>query len=420
VKIKGTEKIDFKKDVYIYQEDFNPVAVQENKKGNIEIDVSDIFENHQKWKWGIKTKKYYSAILTAIAFKKPSLNMTVPNVLISIESKDELHYITAVVFDENESEALNNAFKFKTDNRDLIVFEISAEYKKYPIKAEKDDLLNLIADIHREIKEVKEITAKTFEETKKHGELSGVILNEIKNIKDMMSKTIPYLVQKVEELEKKISSNSDSYQVELLDEKGVYVNGEKIYLELLGQVFDYLEPDVKSFLSFYGFRTKELSNIKQKLHQTAKDKFLQGENTISFQEAVKISGMTTKNRNSWRIILQIKDETFKEAVKVLKRTTNINAGRIEELFRKAIEQNISEGKNAVSLEDLEKFANEEEVKSLKNLKENVSSILKGKKDFDVGNKAVVVADGENKDLVLHALTLEVKRRTGKKLTIRGV
>ena len=410
--ITGLSEIEKDGDFYLVRKEGSSViALMEKKNGIEKVDVSEFFESAERWKWGIKTENWYGVFLTAIRFKAGHLVLDVENVIVSIKKRGDIVYINAIVFGRTEEKAIEDAQRFKLDNREYIAFEMSNEYYEFPLKG---NIESIFENINKALEEIKERAQETVEKTQKVFDQSELILREIREIKEKLN-ILPVLEERI----KKLEGNREDFSVQVISEKGVYIDGEKVYVNLLGEIFDYLKVDTRNFLSFFGLPSSLLNRIDKKLQETAKAKYLEGKREITWEEAEFIAERPVKKKSNWRIVLEFKDKNFKKLISILRSKLKIGESRLEELLHKAIERAIGERRDKVFLHDLIEVANEKEKELFRQLTESIQEIMiGGKKDFELKDKAVIVAEEGIADLLLYAIALEVERRTGKGMEVK--
>ena len=363
--VKGRENINLEKDgyIYIFQKDYNQIKFQEDEEGELAIDVSDIFKNARKWKWGIYTDKYYSVLLSAFVFKIPKLIINVPNALISIKKDQEFISINALIFAKDKELAFRYANEFKISNRESIAFEFIPQYYEKPLKVEPKDIFSLLETIEKDIKEIKETTKHLEKKTQS-------ISFDTRLIKQYMEKfeakfhVFEEKLQKIAIDIKTIKDNTSFSKHKVSeDENTIYI---------VGSVFNYLKIDD----SFYKtFRIKNISNEqKEKIHELVKEKYFKGEKYITGEELKAIGIKTVDDSKSWRIVLSLKEEHLNVAVNIFSSLLKEKSEEIEKAFRDALVEAVNK-RRELSIEDIEERLSESARKSLKEIKDK----FKGKK-----------------------------------------
>ena len=417
VGIKVDKIKDFRDgDYYIVKKGEDTKVLLEAERREVVVDVSEFFESAEKWKWGIKTEKWHGVFLIGIGYKRGRLVLNVENVVIGIKKRGEEINISAVVFGKSEEEAIKNAQSFKLANRESIAFEMSNEYYEYPLKG---DIGEILSSIDRKLEEIKE-------KSEEISATSDLILQHVKQIEEKLQ-VLPVLEERVKKIEEKIDSkqwivdrgkDEDKVEVHFISEKGVYIDGEKVHINLLGKVFDYLRADTKSFLTFFGLPSSIYNEVDRKLQEEAKRKYLEGERYISWEEAELLAEKPVKRKENWRIVLEYKDRTFKKLINILRSKLRIKEERLEEIVSLAIEKAIKERREVVLFKDMLEIADEREKNQLKEIAKELSDVMRGgKKEYEMKGKAIVVADEEYEELLLYAITLEVERK-GKRIEVR--
>ena len=417
VGIKVDKMKDFRDgDYYIVKKGEETKALLESERREVVVDVSEFFKDAEKWRWGIKTEKWHGVFLIGIGYKGGGLVINVENVVIGIKKRGEEINVSAVVFGKSEEEAIKNAQTFKLANRESIAFEMSNEYYEYPLKG---DIGKILSSIDRKLEAIKE-------KSEEISAASDLILQHVKRIEEKLQ-VLPVLEERIKKIEEKVDSkqwivdsgkDEDKVEVHFISEKGVYIDGEKVHINLLGKVFDYLKADTKSFLSFFMLPSSIYNEVDKKLQEEAKRKYLEGERYISWEEAEALAEKPVKRKENWRIVLEYKDRTFKRLINILRSKLRIKEERLEEIVSLAIEKAIKERREVVLFKDMLDVADEREKNQLKEIAKELSDVMRGgKKEYEMKGKAVVVADEEYEELLLYAITLEVERK-GKRIEVR--
>lgn len=413
--LKGRKEIniDIDSTIYLFQKDFKLLQLQEDEAGEVQIDLTDFFEGQTRWKWGVKNKKYAGVFLTAFSFKMPFFKLTVPNLLISIKRKDGYSFINVLVFGRDEDSAFAYASKFKRDNREYIAFEFSNEYREYRMKVSAQELLTLL-EMHKEIKEIKQNTEEIKEKTQI---IDSNVSNLEKDIEEI-KQTIKHLVDDVKQIKENIATgyvytgnrDSDKVNVYMIKEDGVYSDGEKLYLQVLGSVFDYVDINIDSFANTFGVKDIDAVHIF-KLKDLIKKKYVLKEKKITADE-VKNIGIQVKKDTEWEISLILKNDKIKQIITLFETYFRSQKTVLEKAFRQAIAKAI-ELRTELSAELFEEFLPERE----KALFDKIKKVAFGTKRREIGSEVYIKASKEISDILLYATILEIERQN-KKLEIK--
>lgn len=406
--LKARKQINFNipNPVYIIQKDYEPLIVQEDEESpDMEIDFSPYFLNAKKWTWGIRTTRYAGVFLTAFSIKKPYINLSVPDLILSIKRTGEGVYINCLVFGTDEKSAFTYASKFKKDNKDFISFEFSNEYRELRITATLEDLLSLI-ELRKEIKNIREDTQQIKERTGLIQEDILVLNNELREIKD----TISLLTKDISEIKQALSKpvvnrkeddNGNKVSVYLIKEDGVYSDGDKIYLNVLGSVFDYLEPNFDSFCNTFSLKINDEDRIK--ILDLVKKKYFLKERNITAEELRQL-GINPKKDTSWEITLIVKDDKMRKILSLLEKYFKTSITVLEKSFKEALQKAV-DLKTELSLELFEEFLPTRE----KGYMDKIKKIVAGK-DKQMGREVYIKGSSDVLDILLYAVALEIERQ----------
>ena len=407
--IKGRPDIDIEKDgqIYIYKKGGKLVKLQEDEKeGNIEIDVSDIFENATKWQWGIRTDKYWGVLLTAISFKVPNIILNVPNILVSIKKDKDLASINALVFAEDKDIAFKYANEFRRENRETVFFELSPDYYENYISISPSSLLDILTTLDEKVEQIKEDTKQVKDKTTQISEDTSQIKDAIEHLRKEFEEFRKEFFQFAEKV--KTEEDTDKIIVRKINTKdgGIYdVEGNKVKVDILGDIFDYLDIDEKSF--YLHFKVSLDKDQKDKVVELVKDKFYKGQSFLTKEDLSQL-GIKAGTDKEWRIHLKIKDKQLKNVVSLL---SGYFKGKdsLEKAIKQAINDAISRKTN-LSFELIAKYLNEDERKIL----QKVAKVLEGTKELD---KNVFLISDQMQDLLLKGVILQAEKQ-GKKVIIK--
>ncbi len=414
MQIKGREGINIERDgyIYIFQKDFNQIKLQEDEKGDIAVDVSDIFKNAKKWKWGIYTDKYYSALLSAFAFKIPRLVINAPNALISIKKDKEFVSINALIFAKDKDLAFEYANQFRKANREYVAFEFAPDYHENLMSVKEEDIHLLLSDIVQEIKEIKETTSRLERRTNALSFDTQFIKEYMERFEDkfkLLQDNITKLQKDVKDIKEKIEpekTQKDVVIVNKIKDEGVYSqDGEKIYLDIVGSVFDYLDID-KSFYSTFRVRNID-DKLKHRLKQLIKEKYFKDDKYITGEELKSIGFKGIDETKKWRISFVIKERTLKEAVSIFSSVLPASKEEMEKAFKEMLKEAVK-SKKEISVSDIEKRLSEKSKKVFNKLREK----FKGKK-VDIEGNLFVYANNDVEKLMLFAIVLDAERNKRK-------
>ena len=447
LKISGTKNIKFGNDVYLLKKGNNFVVLEEAPDGEIEVDFSEFFENYQRWDFGIKTERWYSVFVNAIAFKIPHLVWEEDtNFLLSISPKKDGRFaISGIVFAPKPEEAIDKAFEFKKLNREYIAFEVAPRPSTYPLKISKADLNILLSQILKELKEIKEIATLTYEETKevkdisvKSVEIGAKILDEILSLKNAVLPAIEQLNRKAETLEVKVQlleqkvenlpattvqlpstekkTASNEIEVIVVSDRPVSEGGFPVALpNPLEEVVEFLEPKIEAFASFYRIDPDLAFEKEEELRKLIRRKYLKGETTLSYEEVKTLLGIDPPVKKSWRIVLTIKEKPLKQLIKAVRETlSTVPLFEVEKAIKCAFKHAISKGSKVITAEDLKKCFAPKFHPKIDKLFQKLELLKEG----EPPNNRVFIPEKQN-SLLLLALDLEAKKK-GKKLVIKEV
>ena len=419
--VKGRKQINPERDGYIYilQKDFNQIKLQEDEDGEVVVDVNDIFEGARKWKWGIYTDKYYSVLLSAFAFKIPKLVLNIPNILISIKKDKEFVSINALVFAEDKELAFEYANKFRIANRKNIAFEFAPEYYERPLDISLENILYLLSSIVRDIEEIKETTRNLEQKTEyisfdtqvikqymeKFEDKFKVFEEKLQNIETDIKELKEKLPNQQQPEESKVKEDDNTVYIHKIKDDGVYKDGEKVYLNLVGSVFNYLELD-KSF--YRAFRIKDIDpEIKEKIHDLVKQKYFSDEKYITGKELKQLGLKRVDDSRSWRIVLSTKEERLKEAVEIFSSVLKEDKEAIEKAFLEALAE-VASSKREISIEDIEKRLPDKAKEKLRQLRDK----FKGK-EIDLKGDIYIKTNDEIEKLIIFAIVLDAEKNKRK-------
>jgi len=443
ITVYGTTKIRFKNDVYLLKRGKELKVFEEvsdPEEAEITEDFSEFFENYQKWKLGIKTEKWTMVFVTAINFKFPHLVWDDSvNFLLSIAPKKGKYTITGIIFDKNERTALEKAFLFKKLNLNYISFDISGEYRPYPLKVKKEQLFNLLSEILKELKEIKQIAKETYTETKSIKEISLGMFNLMgEMVKELrfLRKDMQELAKRLEAVEKHfnisrksniiptnsntafppaVSLPSNTIEVVVISDKAVNQKGESVKLpNPLEEVVEFIYPKTEAFLMYFGYDKGIKEEVEPKLTKLVREKYLRGESEVSPEEAKKITGIEPRIKRPWKIVITLREDYLRKLVKAVKETLGyVPLSEVEKalkcVFKEVVEKNL---KN-VDGELLKRCFSEKYRPRVEALLKKLENLKGGKAEAE--GKIYVPKD----ELLLLSLDLEAKRK-GKKLLLREV
>ncbi len=401
IAIKGRKEINLESDneIYIFQKDFNRQIVQEDEKGEEKIDLTEVFSNLEEWKWGVKNRNYAGVFLNAISFKKPNLTLNVPNVLISISKDNTIFHINAFVFAKDEELAFKYANQFKNENREHIAFELSKEIRKYPIPVPGiDSIYELIDSIQKRLKKIEKNTEEVKETTKEVKinleELKSVIFKVRDELKDEIN-VLKGEISKLKNLE-----NENKIKVHLIKEEGIYKEGEKIYLEFIGELFDYLEPDWKELE-----KRKIYIKDKAKFKSFVKKKFLKKEAVITTSEFEEFG---VKTSSYWKIQFKVNDVRISKLLKALSSNSLVPVSDLEKAFKQLISDVVEGKKTEISLKALKDYIKKEHQTRFSTFIHKIERLLQGSVKKDI--RGDVYIKSEISDLILFAIGLEAEKK----------
>jgi hypothetical protein len=463
--ILGKREIDFENTVYFLKKGEQIDIFEEadpNEEKTEEIDLSEFFDNYEKWKWGIKTDQWYMTFINAINFKVPNFVFNPEhNFLISVIPKKKgnktYYIISGIVFAKNENEAVNKAFELKKLNREYIPFEVASEYTPYPLPISKADLRVLFNQILKELKEIKEVAFKTYKETKEVKEVAtqGVQITErvLEEILTLKAETLPKLtelylkvekleekIQKIDHLEEKISQlekkiepspttppkakvenekekperkkeNLETDTIEAVLVSGaINEKGEKIALNPFANILDYIEPLTDQFLRHFGI-IDETGEIEEKLKELIKQKFAKRETEITPEDVKAFIGIEISGQ-PWKIAVKIKQNTLKKLTEAMQKSLiGVPAVEVEKAVKCFIQKAIKHKEFNPDL--LRDCFNSRYTQKVERLISFIKRISEGEKE--VGNKVFAL----DNSLIAFALELEAKRK-GKRLLIKRI
>lgn len=383
--IRGTREIDEKRnsDIYILKKDGDIIALQEDDNGDTEIDVSSLFSNAVKWKWGIKSRQYYGVFVVAIRVKQPKLVLNVENILIHITKSS----IVGLVFHKDEKTALEMAHRFKKDNREYIAFEVSPTYEKRPIG--DIDSRAILTSIEAKLEKIERNTEIISESVSEVG-------TQIEEIKEM-----------VKDIRDQIKREKETVEVHIVNTEGVFSLGKKLGLKVLGDVFDYIMPDIESFKVHFKVVLSEEAE-KQVIDRIVK-LYEKGEKFVKANDISDI--VKPKTDKEWEIAFKVKDDKLKRtALLMQKLIKGIDIHTLEHSLLSAIQECVDNGIE-LSLDVYIKHAPPQ----MQGILERMRKLLGYEKR--IGDSVVVNVPNEFRDIFINALSLEIERQN-KRMEIR--
>ncbi|GEM_PF-2342277 len=434
--LKIKREIDFKNTVYVLKKGNEYQVFEEDPEGEEVLSLEEFFKNYKRWERGIYTSRWYSVFVNAISLKEPVLELPEEiNLLLSFEPTKDGFVISGIIFAKNGEEAFEKALLFATVNRPHIAFEVSPYPYSHPLKVDKAKLFLLLENLLRELREIKRLTLKTYEETKevkRHTEENLYLAKEsftvLRDIRNLLEKQLSLLIQKVEGIEKRLSSERKGGDSEItalvLNTPGIYTDsGKPVGIPPLGRIADYVEVDYESFVSFFGLKTylteEELQALKKVVNSEVLRKIESGETHFTSEELNRILKSlnlpTLPYRKSWSLTVKLKREEFQKLVKAIKVALGtVPLKDIETALKCLFKEHPIKGNPPISFKLLEKCFPERHRSKLEKLKTLLSSLEKTKEAPSDVNFVVGPAEP-----FLLALELEARRR-GKKLYIKQI
>jgi len=434
--LKIKREIDFKNTVYILKKEEIYQIFEEDSEGDESVSLDEFFKGYKRWERGIYTERWYSVFINALSLREPVLEVPKEvNFLLTFEPVDGGFVVSGIVFDRSGEDAFEKALLFVQKNRPYISFEVSSYPSAEPLRVGRDKLFLLLENLVKELREIRRLTLKTYEETKevkrqteRNLHLTRESFEVLKEIKELLEQKFSLLIQKVEGIEKKITSDrgrvDSAVTAVILNSPGVYTaSGDPVSLPPLGKIGDYVEVDYSSFVSFFGLKAyltdKEIEALKEVINKEVLKKIERGDTHFTSEELneilenLKLPAIPYKKK--WVLTVKVKRDDFQKLVKAIKNTLGgVPLKDIEAALRCLFKEHPIKGNPPLNFELLVRCFSEKYRPKLERLRDLISSLERGKSQLSDLNFVV----GPSEPFLL-ALELEARRR-GKKLLIKQV